>query len=93
VVPKYPCTLDEIDFSCLKDFQGNSNQCIDSITPLTAVILGAEMIEIHVTSDKGKDYFDNPVSFDPSETEQLVQLIRKLKKLIDDFLVRYYYML
>ena len=81
VVPKYPCTLDEIDFSCLKDFQGYSNHCRDSIAPLTAAILGAEMIEIHVTSDKEKNYFDNPVSFDPSETEHLVQLIRKTEKI------------
>jgi len=81
VIPKYPCTFDEIDFSCLKDFQGYSNHCRDIIAPLTAVILGAEMIEIHVTSDKEKDYFDNPVSFDPSETEQLVRLIRKSEKI------------
>ena len=81
VVPKYPCTLDEIDFSNLKDFQGYSNHCRDFIAPLTAAILGAEMIEIHVTSDKKKNYFDNPVSFDPSETEYLVQLIRKTEKI------------
>ena len=48
---------------------------------ITAAILGAEMIEIHVTSDKEKNYFDNPVSFDPSETEHLVQLIRKTEKI------------
>jgi len=81
VVPKYPCTLDEIDFSCLKDFQGYSNHCRDSIAPLTAAILGAEMIEIHVTSDKEKNYFDNPVSFDPFETEHLVKLIHKAEKI------------
>ena len=81
VVPKYPCTLDEIDFSCLNDFQGYSNHCRDIIAPLTAVILGAEMIEIHITSDKDKHYFDNPVSFDTSETEQLIQLIRKSEKI------------
>lgn len=81
VVPKYPCTLDEIDFSNLKDFRGYSNHCRDFIAPLTAAILGAEMIEIHVTSDKKKNYFDNPVSFDPSETEYLVQLIRKTEKI------------
>ena len=81
VVPKYPCTLDEIDFSSLKNFHGYSNHCRDIIAPLTAVILGAEMIEIHVTSDKEKSFFDNPVSFDPSETEHLVQLIRKTEKI------------
>ncbi len=48
---------------------------------ITAAILGAEMIEIHVTPDKEKNYFDNPVSFDPSETEYLVRLIRKIEKI------------
>ena len=81
VVPKYPCTLEEIDFSHLNDFQGYSNHCRDSVAPLTAVILGAEMIEIHVTSNKEKNYFDNPVSFDPFETQQLVQLIHKAEKI------------
>jgi len=81
VVPKYPCRLDEIDFSNLKDFQGYSNHCKDFIAPLTATILGAEMIEIHVTADKEKNYFDNPVSFDPQETKYLVELIRKTEKI------------
>ena len=48
---------------------------------ITAAILGAEMIEIHVTPDKEKNYFDNPVSFDPSESEYLVRLIRKIEKI------------
>jgi len=81
VVPKYPCRLDEIDFSDLRYFQGYSNHCKDFVAPLTATILGAKMIEIHVTSDKEKNYFDNPVSFDPQETEYLVQLIRKTEKI------------
>ena len=81
VVPKYPCTLKEIDFSYLNDFQGYSNHCRESIVPLTAAILGVEMIEIHVTSNKEKNYFDNPVSFDPFETKNLVQLIRKTEKI------------
>ena len=68
-------------FSNLKHFQGYSNHCKDFIAPLTATILGAEMIEIHVTADKEKNYFDNPVSFDPQETKYLVELIRKTEKI------------
>ena len=81
VVPKYPCSIDELDFSYLSDFDGYSNHCLDYLAPLSAVILGAKMIEIHVTSDKNKNFVDNSVSFDPEEVSTLVNLIRRLEKL------------
>ena len=81
VVPKYPCSIDELDFSNLSDFDGFSNHCIHFLAPLSAVILGAKMIEIHVTSNKDKDFIDNPVSFDTSETEKLITLIRYAEKM------------
>ena len=81
VVPKYPCSIDELDFSNLSDFDGFSNHCIHFLAPLSAVILGAKMIEIHVTSNKDKDFIDNPVSFDTNETKKLVTLIRYAEKM------------
>ena len=39
------------------------------------------MIEIHVTSNKDKDFIDNPVSFDTNETKKLVTLIRYAEKM------------
>lgn len=75
-VPKYPCELHEIDFSDLKDFDGFSNHCNKIIAPLSATILGAEIIEIHITSDKTKSFFDNNVSFDYNELKSLVEQIR-----------------
>ena len=81
VVPKYPCSINELDFSNLSDFDGFSNHCIHFLAPLSAVILGAKMIEIHVTSNKDKDFIDNPVSFDTSETEKLITLIRYAEKM------------
>jgi sialic acid synthase SpsE len=46
------------------------------MAPLTAAILGAEIIEVHITSDKTKNFFDNNVSFDYNELEYLLKLIR-----------------
>ena len=45
------------------------------------MILGAEMIEIHVTSNKNKNFVDNMVSFDAEETNRLVDMIRHFEKL------------
>lgn len=76
VVPKYPCSLTELDFREIKNFDGFSNHSPHIIAPLTASILGAEIIEVHITSDKSKNYIDNNVSFDYKELEELVSLIR-----------------
>ena len=75
-VPKYPCNLDDIDFSELKKFDGYSNHCPQLMAPLSAVILGAEIIEIHITSDKTKKFVDNNVSFDYNELRDVVKAIR-----------------
>ena len=81
VVPKYPCSINELDFSNFSDFDGFSNHCVHFLAPLSAVMLGAKMIEIHVTSNKDKDFIDNPVSFDTNETRKLVALIRYAEKM------------
>ena len=81
VVPKYPCQLEDINFKNLKDFDGYSNHCPHLIAPLTAAILGAEIIEVHITADKSKDYLDNNVSFDYKELKSLVSLIHSSKKI------------
>jgi len=80
-VSKYPCTLEELDFTYLNDFDGFSNHHPHFIAPLSASIMGAEIIEIHITSDKSKNFFDNNVSFDYSELLELVNLIRLSEKL------------
>ena len=81
VVPKYPCQIEELDFRYLNDFDGYSNHCLDFVAPISAVILGVEMIEIHVTSNKNKNFVDNMVSFDAEETNRLVDMIRHFEKL------------
>lgn len=80
-VPKYPCTFTDLDFSQLKDFDGYSNHCPHFLAPLTAAILGAEILEIHITSDKSKNFVDNNVSFDYRELNELMKLIRLTEKI------------
>ena len=75
-VPKYPCNTEDLDFTELDKFNGYSNHVPQIIAPLTASILGADIIEIHITSDKSKNFVDNNVSFDYSELIEMVKLIR-----------------
>ena len=82
-VPKYPCAIEDLDFSHLSEFDGFSNHYPGLSAPLSAAILGANIIEIHITYDKTCDFIDNNVSFDPKLLQELVTLIRissKLKK-------------
>ena len=69
VVPKYPCEIEDVDFSKINEFDGYSNHCPQTIVPLTAAILGSKIIEVHVTDDKKKDFLDNQVSFEFHELE------------------------
>ncbi|HZS74962.1 MAG TPA: N-acetylneuraminate synthase family protein [Candidatus Nitrosotalea sp.] len=80
-VPKYPCELTDLDFRNIRYFSGYSNHCPIIIAPLTAAILGSNIIEIHITSDKSKDFFDNNVSFDYHELTDLVKAIRLSEKI------------
>jgi len=80
-VPKYPCSLKDLDYSKINDFDGFSNHCPEIIAPLAAVILGAKIIEVHITLDRSKDFIDNPVSFEPDELFDLVKLIRKSEEI------------
>lgn len=80
-VPKYPSKLEELNFKNLMDFDGYSNHCSEIIASLTAVALGSKIVEIHITSDKSKDFIDNNVSFDFSELQELVKQIRLLDKI------------
>ena len=80
-VPKYPADLQDLDFTNLKEFDGYSNHVQEIIAPLTAAILGAHIIEIHITPSKEKNFIDNNVSFDFEELRSLVSLIRKAEKI------------
>ena len=75
-IPKYPCGLDDIDFSLLKHFDGFSNHCNLIEAPIRALHEGIEILEIHVTSDKTKDFVDNNVSFDYDEIKEIMKVAK-----------------
>lgn len=75
-VPKYPCDVEDLDFRYIRDFAGFSNHCSESLAPLSAAILGAKIIEVHITSSKSKNFIDNNVSFDYTEINELAKNIR-----------------
>lgn len=75
-VPKYPCDLSDLDFTNFQEFNGYSNHCPKIIAPIAAAILKAEIIEVHITADKNKNFVDNNVSFDYKDLNEIVRLIR-----------------
>ena len=82
-VPIYPCKLDEVDLKNMNEFNGYSNHCPNIAAPITSAILGAEIIEVHVTSNKMSDFVDNPVSFNFEDSKKMIDLISsaiKIKK-------------
>lgn len=81
VVPKYPCELTDLNFKDINDFYGYSNHCSDIIAPLSASILGSKIIEVHVTLDKSKEFFDNNVSFSFEELTELIRYIKLAEKI------------
>jgi len=80
-VPKYPCSIKEINFSEISEFDGFSNHCMNKAAVLTSVALGAKIIEIHITLSKNDYYADNPVSFEIKELKELVNLMRDIEKI------------
>jgi len=80
-IPKYPCHLNELNFKDISEFDGYSNHCPDTIAPLAAAVMGAKIIEVHLTPDKSKPYVDNPVSFSYKELISLVEILRKVEEI------------
>lgn len=80
-VPKYPCKLDDLNFKNFKEYHGYSNHCDEIIAPIISAVLGSKLIEIHITSDKQKEFIDNPVSFNYNESFEIIKQIRKIEKI------------
>ena len=76
-IPKYPCSLDEIDFEKIRKIGGFSNHCPVLDAPIKAAEAGASILEVHVTLDKQKNFIDNNVSFDFNELEMIIKTINK----------------
>lgn len=82
VVPKYPCSLSDLDFRNIREFDGFSNHSPEIIAPVVAAVMGANIIEVHVTSDKTGNFIDNNVSFNYKDLKELINMINLSKNII-----------
>ena len=62
---------------------GYSDHTAEVETPALAAVLGARVIEKHVTMDKGSDGPDHSFSLNPNEMLQMVNLVRKSEMSIE----------
>lgn len=62
---------------------GYSNHCCEKEAVLSAVALGAKVVEIHITySKKNKKFRDHELSFDKSDLQELIKSMRLTHKSI-----------
>ena len=79
-VSAYPTPLDEANVSAVLDLAatygvraGYSNHVIGMQAPLSAVALGAKVVEVHFTDRKeGRDFRDHQLSFDADDLRSFV---------------------
>jgi len=81
-LPKYPTRMEEFPFWRLltRAWNGVSLHIPDPLAPLTAAIMGANIIEMHVTISRNENYPDNPVSLTMEEIKQVTGSLKKLEK-------------
>tara|TARA_B100000767_G_scaffold274691_1_gene308533 strand:- start:8393 stop:9385 length:993 start_codon:yes stop_codon:yes gene_type:complete len=60
---------------------GYSNHCCEKEAVLSAVALGAKIVEVHITNDKkNKKFRDHHLSFDKSDLKDLIKSIKLVHK-------------
>jgi N-acetylneuraminate synthase/N,N'-diacetyllegionaminate synthase len=86
-VSAYPTPIEEanlLSIACLKGryglVTGWSNHVVGPEACLTAVALGAAIVEVHVTDRKtGRTFRDHALSFEPRDLAELVQAIGRVR--------------
>ena len=86
---QYPTPMDDVNLSAMETIRekmkrtvGYSDHTLGIEVPISAVALGAEVIEKHFTLDKKMDGPDHRASLNPEELKQMVQAIRNIEKAI-----------
>ena len=87
----YPCSYDEVNLNAMitlknsfKVDTGYSDHTIGIIIPVSAVALGASVIEKHFTLDKSMEGPDHKASLNPVELKEMVENIRKIERALGD---------
>ena len=88
-ISKYPTKLDDVNMRFLKTLKnefnyevGFSDHTTDNETSITAVAMGATIIEKHVTLDKNLPGPDHQASSEIDEFIKLISSIRKVEKIM-----------
>jgi len=92
---EYPCPIDEVNLSAMitigKTFNikfGYSDHTEGIMVPISAVALGASIIEKHFTLDKKMNGPDHKASLNPIEFKLMVNSIRNIEKALGGFIKR-----
>lgn len=87
----YPCAYEEVNLNAMLSIQnafhipvGYSDHTIGTEVAVSAVALGAKVIEKHFTLDRSMDGPDHLASTEPDEFKRLVQQIRNIEVAMGD---------
>jgi N,N'-diacetyllegionaminate synthase len=86
----YPAPPDELNLLAMTDLShygnyGLSDHTLDPVVaPVTAVALGATMIEKHFTLNRGQDGPDHSYAVDPAGFKQMVDAVRLCEQMLGD---------
>ena len=86
----YPAKLEDMNLITIKDMIekfspqgvkiGLSDHSMSIIPPITAIALGATVIEKHLTLDKALDSADSGFSLNPQEFKEMIEAVRSTEK-------------
>ncbi|KKP59992.1 MAG: Sialic acid synthase [Candidatus Gottesmanbacteria bacterium GW2011_GWA1_34_13] len=86
-ISSYPATLNQMNIRTMQDIQhkfkvitGLSDHSLGLTASITAVAMGAKIIEKHITLSRKDDGYDSTFSLEPKEMKQLVITIRDVEK-------------
>ena len=89
-VSAYPCDIRLANLARIKKIgdtfdviPGYSDHTVEVETPALAAVLGARVIEKHITLNKGSDGPDQHFSLEPEEMARMVNLVRKSEAAIE----------
>jgi N,N'-diacetyllegionaminate synthase len=88
---EYPAPIEEVNLSAINTLKlsfgvdvGYSDHTLGIVVPISAVSLGASIIEKHFTLDRNMDGPDHKASLEPEELISMINSIRLVEKALGD---------